>query len=459
MSAFWIVIVSVSVLALLVNTMLVITAFENRRYAKVHEQCRDENLKTRNQHVDLFIPCAGNEPGLYDRLTRFLGQSYGNYTVTFIIGSPDDTALPVIEAAISECEVSARIKLVNPSQMLGKKVNKLREATKELRHDTTILAFADSDVVPEPDWLTKLVASLEKHPICITGYRWIFPEKNKLPNLVVSSLNAVIAGYLGRHRTSLVWGGTWAIYRAAFEELKVRDAWQYAVSDDLIASKVIQRANRSIYYDPSCLVRTNFDGSWASSFEFMRRQLLIFRKHFPGYWWGGFLTTALSQLTFWSLLGAGLAYSMQGNRNGPLMLVMALGIYVMAIARAALRQAIAASRFPNYRHECKAAYWFDILGFPITGLIGMLVFVISSLVNRITWRGTHYTFSTSRYDMNRSPSYANNEASILPINSFEPEVVPIVNTGQTWLLDRLSRDPRSRVAVDICNAPTRRTAA
>ncbi len=341
--------------------------------------------------VELFIPCKGNELNLESNLRGFLSQNYTNYEVVFIVETERDSAVPIIQKLMASTHFKSRLAIVGTASDSGQKVHKLRIATAQMHPKTSVLAFADSDVLPDPDWLGRIVESLVSRPECVTGYRWMFPRHGTFANFFVASLNSSVAGYLGRNRRGLLWGGTWAIQRAAFERLQIRSAWQGGLSDDLIASKVIKRANLPIHYEPVCLVCSSIDYSWTSGLEFVRRQLVITRKHFPGYWFGGLTAIALTQFAFWSCVLLGTTRWLQGYADGTLFVAIGLAIYLLNLIRAMLRQRMAVLRFPSLKQQLTPAAWYDVLAFPITGPVALAIYLSSAVGSTITWRGTRYT--------------------------------------------------------------------
>ena len=82
----------------------------------------------------------------------------------------------------------------------------------------------------------------------------------------------------------MVWGGSWAIRRETFEQLKIHETWAGMLSDDLVASNQLRRSGLEVRFDPACVLTSPVDFDWAGMFDFVRRQYHITR-HYAFRWW------------------------------------------------------------------------------------------------------------------------------------------------------------------------------
>lgn len=71
-----------------------------------------------------------------------------------------------------------------------------------------------------------------------------------------------------------------------------------------------------------------------------------------------------------------------------------LSIYGLGVARAAIRQSMARRIFPQWRSQRTARY-FDLFLWPVTGLFALVLLLVSSIGNRISWSNTHYRVESS----------------------------------------------------------------
>lgn len=290
-------------------------------YARQHRQFHQQQLAQRIDaswlpQVTLFLPCKGAELGLSENLRAVLHQDYARYEICFIVESQLDPALSVIEEERSACpQVPSRVAIAGLSHDSGQKVHNLMCATAAVSPDTEVLAFADSDARPHPDWLSRMVDSLGKTPGgVVTGYRWFSPRDPTAANLLLTCLNGLVIGLMGPTRYNLIWGGAWAVRRADFEAFGFPSAWSGALCDDLAVSRVVRAAGRSVTFVPHCLTISEIDTTWAGLIEFARRQYLLVRVYTPAWWRGSCVTGLMIHGSLWTMVVTALVWMRTGGR-------------------------------------------------------------------------------------------------------------------------------------------------
>jgi ceramide glucosyltransferase len=114
--------------------------------------------------VSLLVPVAGADPAFPASARDFLAQRYeGGHEVVFCVLDPDDRgAIDAARAAIAEAGLPperARVS-VGDGRSAGpnRKVSNLAQGIACARHD--VIAMADADMRPAPDFLERLVAPL-----------------------------------------------------------------------------------------------------------------------------------------------------------------------------------------------------------------------------------------------------------------------------------------------------------
>lgn len=427
-----------SSLAVFFSLVLLTVVYENCRFWKSRRKQLAPSQQTFHR-TTLIIPCKGMEHRLRENLTAYLRQDHPNYEVVFVVESESDSAVPLIRNLMSENRcVKTRLLFSGRAESCGQKVHNLRFATADLTPDVEVLAFADSDIEPTATWLRWLVAGVGRpHLGARTGYRWMLPKKNSFATLLVATVNNSVATLSGRKRQAFVWGGAWAIHRAVFEALGIREAWDGVLSDDLVASRAIAKARLKIEFEPQCVGTSRVEYSTSQMCDWFRRQFLMARCYasFP-------LRLALTGLAFlhvsWLLaLFVGVWALSQGQWIGWWLVGNAMLLYVLGTARALLRQNTAKRKFQQWRSYRKAKK-FDLWGHPVASAACLLLAFLNIGGDSVKWRRVRYRLSK----MGRVSVIGRK----LPVGAWPvADEAPVAAAGE-------SRPPLA-VAVSATNAP------
>ncbi|HEX3726351.1 MAG TPA: glycosyltransferase [Pirellulales bacterium] len=370
------------------SALWILQTCEHWRY--VRGRVRGAKRYAWDPHLAVFVPCKGTDEDLETNLRPLFEQDHADYELVFVVESEGDAAFGEIDRLIAQYpHIAAKIVVAGVTTAEGQKVHNLLAATRELNPRTDALVFVDADVRPAPDWLDQLTERLD-HCAAATGYRWFVPKRPSLANHLLSSINASMVPFMFPGRHNKVWGGSWAVRRDVFEEMKLRDAWRGTLSDDLVAGHVLAQSKARIAMEPTCIVPSPVDVDMRAMFSFIRRQYLIGRVYAPRLWMIAFAHALLSQLFLWGSavaaawgLASGAAWTWQP-------LTATVTFYGLHVVRGVLRQR-AARHFPI--SECKElAAWrrFDIWCWPLAALAAFSGLISSALGGRIVWRGICY---------------------------------------------------------------------
>jgi cellulose synthase/poly-beta-1,6-N-acetylglucosamine synthase-like glycosyltransferase len=339
----------------------------------------------------VLCPCKGVEPGLERNLTSLCEFDYQNYEVFFVLASESDPAVSIVKRVAAQTRGKARVVFAGAPQDCGEKVHNLRAAIHQLPEDFEIFVFADSDGRPGHSWLRRLTAPLVDPGIgATTTMRWLIPNKNNLPSLLLAAWNAPILTMLGEDTAkNFCWGGGTAIRRSVFEQSGVLEEWQNSVSDDYSMTAALQRAGRPIVFLPECLtmsyVETDFDGLM----EFTNRQMLITRVYSPKIWAIAGATHLLFCVTIVLGIGLTLGDFFAGRPALPLAALTFLPLLLASI-RAALRVTMVQEMLPSLKSQVQQQSWIHLLlGVGIPYLYG-INFLVSAVTRTIRWRGIRY---------------------------------------------------------------------
>ncbi|MFN0053136.1 MAG: glycosyltransferase [Planctomycetales bacterium] len=384
--------------------LLLLHAWENRRYHKV--RLRSALPTDQVPAVTLFIPCKGLDLHMEANLRALFEQDYSRLTLCFLIEGGGDAAAAVIARLQSEYpSVPSRVVVCGKADGSGQKVHNLVCGTEQAQSGDAVLAFVDSDARPNPEWLGRLVSRLKSGKFAVaTGYRWYVPVRPTFVNRLLSAINNTVVNNLGPHGFNLVWGGAWAMKAETFRGLGLPGAWRGSLSDDLVVSRLVRQARLQVAYEPHCLVQSSADFTWSGLAEFLRRQYLIVKVYAPVWWWSALLLGGLSL----GVLGGLLALAIHPG-TGSLSWIWPAAGALLHYLTIATRAAIAAGSVRPFIDLDEAEYrkvsLLNIWGWPLVSLVIWMGLAASSIGRTIVWRGIRYRLDspTKTTILNRPP--------------------------------------------------------
>ncbi len=392
------ILVAYAVLCLIAFVQVCVMFVHTFEHGRFHSSRRTSGLgRSDRQQVTLFVPCRGIDTGGERNLRALFEQRYPHFELCFVV---ETEAEPVVEI-IRQLErqypgVPCRFVFAGEACVGGQKVHNLICATRTVDPKTDVLAFADSDACPHPDWLARLVDRLhdDRHGVA-TGYRWYTPLAPTLANLLLAAINNAVTGLMSSHRFNLVWGGAWAMRAATFRRLGLPDAWTGTLNDDLVVSRLVHRAGLKVAYDPHCLVTSTADVNFLGLAEFVRRQYLQVRVFVPLWWHAAFWAASLANVMVWTSLVLAVVWA---RRGGPWWVPAGYGVLYYAAVGCKIR--IAANTVQPFVAVERAAFqrvWqFAVWAWPLAALANWLGLVAARLGRTIVWRGIRYRLVSYR---------------------------------------------------------------
>jgi ceramide glucosyltransferase len=349
-------------------------------------------------YVSIIAPCKGIDPGFAENIASLFRQQYPAYEIIFVVENLNDPAVAELIRQTdlhqgdeeSTCE---KITLVDSgkSEKCGQKIHNLIKGLERVSDNSEVFVFVDSDARPHGNWLRYLVAPLGSDPEigATTGYRWFLPEVGGLASIFLSVWNGSIATTQGPHKRNFAWGGSMALARKTFDELKIKEAWAGTVSDDYQVTNTVKKAGKYIRYVPECLIASYDDSGIGRLLEFTTRQMIITRIYSPGIWRLAWFSNTLFNVTFYlglilTALGACRGHSVLWT-GSLLILIYFLGAWKGWLRYRAIRLLLA-----RHKGELRRIAWAYVLLPPFMSLLWLYNMFASSLTNRITWRGVTY---------------------------------------------------------------------
>lgn len=342
----------------------------------------------------VICPCKGTEPGLEENLAALTRFEYANYEIFFSLATSLDPALKIIEKIKAASQRPVHIVIAGPPQNCGEKVFNLRRAVEPLPENFEVLVFVDTDVRLGRNWLSKLIAPLQDPRIgATTAYRWIIPSRKMgeggFASAMASTWNAAVATMLGRERENFCWGGGTAIRRKTFDDAKVLEAWDGAVSDDFALTNALEAAGRSIVFCPECLAPTLHSWNGTSLLEFTNRQILLTRVYSPKRWIMGAAAHLSYSLTLIYAAFVIVATMFTGDPWFNLALI-ALVVPLLAAMKGAIRTMAVLELLPEWKVQLGQWSWAWTLLAPVVPFLFSWNFIVSLVSRRTRWRGIRY---------------------------------------------------------------------
>lgn len=344
--------------------------------------------------VSVIAPTRGVHPGVEQNLSALFQQDYPDYEIVFVTDTASDPSLKVIEnvkTTHSNSDIATRVVIAGAAVDCGQKVHNLRVAVGKIDSRSEALVFVDADARPQVHWLRSLVAPLHDQSIgATTGYRWFIPLRGGLSSQLCSVWNASIASSLGASSDkNFCWGGSTAIRRTMFDDLRIKEHWQGTVSDDFALTNALRAAHLPIHFVPACLTASLEDCTFRQLIEFTTRQLKITRVYSSHLWKAALIGSLLFVLVFFGgmvLVAArgfsGLSYSL------PLSLLVV--IFVFGAIKSYIRLRSVELPLAKYKKELRKTLPAHLLLWPLTSALFLYNSLAAMLSRRIEWRGITY---------------------------------------------------------------------
>ena len=347
----------------------------------------------------VIVPCRGVDEDLRENLSALFRQDFPDYEIVFVVDDDRDESVLIIKnliAVLTNPEKFVLAKLIVAGKTIdeSQKVHNLRRAVLEVRAQSKVFVFVDSDARPGEDWLKNLVAPLQDESIgCATGYRWFVQKRGGFSTHLRSVWNASIASALGANRASnFCWGGSLAVRRETFERLNVREKWRGTLSDDFAVTRAMKEAKLPIRFVPQCLTATVEDCTFKEFLEFSTRQMKITRVYAAPLWKASLIGSFLFSAIFWT--GVVLLFLFSGIHFW-LTLIFLLLIFALGLGKAWLRLKAVKLVLKDYENELNKQFLPQLTLWAITPLVYFYNCVGALFSRKIIWRGIEYQLKSA----------------------------------------------------------------
>ena len=364
----------------------------------------------------IIAPCRGLDQDLKENLAALLHQNYPEYEVIFVVDNENDEAVPVIEKLINRRDAETQ-RILNKDKIIkensasprlcgekivvagktkdsSQKVENLREGVLRVSEKSEVFVFVDSDARPHEDWLRNLIAPLQNENVgAATGYRWFISRKNNFASHLRSVWNASIASALGANvKSNFCWGGSTAIRRDQFENIKMRERWKGTLSDDFAVTRAMKAADLPIVFVPQALIASVEDCNMREMLEFTTRQMKITRVYAPHLWKASFIGSILFTSVFFTNIA--LLFFVSGWQFWLALFILLLNI-ALGVGKAWLRLNAVKLVLKKYEKELNQSFLPQITIWALTPPIYFYNCVCAFFSNEIRWRGIRYKLKSA----------------------------------------------------------------
>lgn len=234
-------------------------------------------------NILLIVPVRGTPPSFAALWEAIRSQELAPRRVVFALEDESDPAFAAIQAfppgPDRDCVMAG------PTVMRGQKVHNLLTALKTLEPDDGVVVFADADIVPTRDWMTRLAIPFQEPDIkIVSGYRWMTPKNDDWSSALVCVANASVATLPRSTLWNIPWGGSIAATPDTLVALDLQTIWDRSLPDDIPLGLAARANGFPVTCPQSLLVPSPTAMSWREAFAFGRRQYLFIRWYMPKHW-------------------------------------------------------------------------------------------------------------------------------------------------------------------------------
>lgn len=248
----------------------------------------------------IIIPTKGAGRNLAANLGAHLAHDYPDYEVIFAIEDEADAGLPVLREIVGRSGGRARIIVAGlASRCSQQNFNMIAGAAAARGAD--VLAFCDNDVVPARDWLRALVLTLSDPAVAVgTGYRWHVAPRGTVGEQIHTFMNMTMYAHfslVAQMSGVGVWGGSFALRRADYEQWGVAAVWGETISDDMGLMAILRARRLRTLLTPEVLLVTEDTLSTArAAIAWYARQVLNLKSFEPVTWLASGMATVAGAL-------------------------------------------------------------------------------------------------------------------------------------------------------------------
>lgn len=235
----------------------------------------------------VVVPSKGVPAGFERNLEALARQRHPAYRLYLVVESEADPGLTALRALCAR-HPHASVVVAGLSRTTCQQNHNMLAGVRAAGA-VEVLAFADNDVEPRPEWLAHLVAPLADPAVGVTtGYRWLVAPTGRWSEQPHVAVNLTMYAWFLAFCHALgkgLWGGSFAMRRRDLDRLDVESVWDHAVSDDLtLMDRLAREGLRARFVPEILLVSEDVLVSPREAMAWFERQLLNVKAHARGLW-------------------------------------------------------------------------------------------------------------------------------------------------------------------------------
>ncbi|MBX3075474.1 glycosyltransferase family 2 protein [Candidatus Obscuribacterales bacterium] len=383
------------VIAVFLVSVTVLVAFvQSLAFARLVRYVEAELARQPGQQLpkaSVILPCKGLDPAFRENVEKLLNQDYPDFEVIFAVAQESDPAYAHLVELASQSPKPAKVIVAGVAAQRAQKINNQLHALEQIRSDSDVLVFVDSDVIARPDFLSRLVEPLTEDGVGVTtGYRFYIASPTNCAAILRSLWNRVTAWEMANPKFAFAWGGAMAIRKSVFTEAGVRDAWDKAADDDLSLTTSVKKLGLTVRFVPQCLVASDGDAPFGEIMEWTNRQLILTKVYYPELW-----KRAIARASFmlvWLVLMLIATGSWLVTQEPAGLIAIAAGFTIVPVEVFFLLKArkLWQKILLDHSDHLTESLLASCMAIPLAHAVLPFMTLASLLTNRIQWRGVTY---------------------------------------------------------------------
>ena len=254
--------------------------------------------------VTLVMAMTGPSANFQALLLKLNAQTLKPKQLLIGIESEKDPAYQVVLRYASSASFPIGVAVAGCATTTSQKCHNLLSAVSKLSpEDTSAIVLLDADISPPAWWLGALLKPIVARTAdIVSGYRWQQANSLDLGAHLITLLDRAAAVLPRPQAAGILWGGSIALSRAAFDSVLRSGILTQTLSDELMLARYVQTQQYRILNRRLLLVPSQATKGLSKGWHFGVRQYQVMKIYRPKIWCLALLVSLLSMLGWVSLI-------------------------------------------------------------------------------------------------------------------------------------------------------------